>query len=268
MELQLLSGTQLEGEKPGINPGNSAPPVTPDSRVQGFLGADRLLSLRWQSKTTEVIRKALLTVDTTATAQVTPTVIKFTTQFRYEILQAAAARLTVALPTRQALTRLQGEQIRDWQVKPDGERQLLTVEFIKPVEKNYLLTLYSEQTVDATPLTASLVPPQPLQIERESGSLAIMTEDTSVEIQPVVGLRQVNAAKDTLAAYRFYGRPFVLNAKLQRMQPVVRSSDRMTARLEETRLLVSHSLSLGVEKAGIYSVELLPHLSMQRCSPS
>jgi hypothetical protein len=258
MELQLLSGTQLEGEKPGRNQTNSAPPVTTDARVQGFLGADRLLSLRWQSKTTEVARKALLTVDTTARAQVTPTVIKFTTQFRYEILQAAVPRLTVALPTNQALTKLEGEQIRDWQVKPDGERQLLTVEFIKPVEKNHTLTLYSEQTVDATPLTVSLVPPQPLQIERESGSLAIFTEDASVEIESVAGLRQVNAAKDSLAAYRFYGRPFTLNARVQRMQPVVRATDRMTVRLEETRLLVSHSLSLGVEKAGIYSVELLP----------
>ena len=39
MELQLLSGTQLEGGKPGEGAGNSAPPVAPDSRVQGFLGA-------------------------------------------------------------------------------------------------------------------------------------------------------------------------------------------------------------------------------------
>ena len=62
------SGTQLEPEKKAT------------SRVSGFLGADRALNLRWQSKTAEVARRSLVTVDTVATAQVTPTVIKFNTR--------------------------------------------------------------------------------------------------------------------------------------------------------------------------------------------
>ena len=67
-------------------------------------------------------------------------------------------RLTIALPTSHALTKIQGEQIRDWQVKPDGARQVLTVEFIKPVEKSYVVTFFSEQTLESAPLTASLIP--------------------------------------------------------------------------------------------------------------
>ena len=108
--------------------------------------------MRWQSKAAEVTRKSLVTVDTAASAQITPTVIKFNTALHYEILQAAVPRLTVALPASHALTRIQGEQIRDWQVKPDGERQVLTIEFIKPVEKACTVTLFSEQTVETTPL--------------------------------------------------------------------------------------------------------------------
>ena len=91
-------------------------------------------------------------------------------------------RLTVALPASHALTRIQGEQIRDWQVKPDGERQVLTIEFIKPVEKACAVTLFSEQTVETTPLAATLVPPQPLEVERESGSFTLSADDTTVEI--------------------------------------------------------------------------------------
>jgi hypothetical protein len=73
VEMQLLSGTQLEPEKKAI------------SRVSGLLGGDRAVALRWQSKAAEVTRRALVTVDTTASAQITPTVIKFNTRFRYEI---------------------------------------------------------------------------------------------------------------------------------------------------------------------------------------
>ncbi|MBI2924528.1 MAG: hypothetical protein HYY24_02355, partial [Verrucomicrobia bacterium] len=120
-EVELLSGTPSDaGDKR-------------TARVSGFLGADRTISLRWQSKTIEVARKALVNCETTATAQINPTVVRLTTQFRYEILQGKLSRLTAALPANHALTRVEGDQIRDWQVKPDADRQLLTVEFLKPL---------------------------------------------------------------------------------------------------------------------------------------
>jgi hypothetical protein len=121
VEMQLLSGTQVSagGTPAGLAGGTPAPLA---GTLRGFLGADRTLAMRWQSKAAEVTRKSLVTVDTVATAQITPTVIKFNTALHYEILQAAVPRLTVALPAAHALTRIQGEQIRDWQVKPDGER--------------------------------------------------------------------------------------------------------------------------------------------------
>jgi len=102
VEIQLLSGTSLDTEKPAGSP------------IRGLLGMDRVLSLRWQSKTAEVARRSLITADTVASAQITPTVVKFTTSLRYQILQAATPRLTVEIPAAQALTRIEGEQLRDW----------------------------------------------------------------------------------------------------------------------------------------------------------
>ena len=130
MEVQLLSGTLLESVRTnGI------------SRVKGFLTADKTLSLRWQSKVTEVARKALLTVESQINAQVTPTVIKYTSQFHYDIVQGNAAGLTLTLPATQALTRLVGEQIRDWRTSTEGNRQTLTIEFIKnrPKDKPFFV---------------------------------------------------------------------------------------------------------------------------------
>ncbi|HUK81659.1 MAG TPA: hypothetical protein VLZ12_03410 [Verrucomicrobiae bacterium] len=248
MEVQLLSGTLAESE---TNDG-----VT---RVRGFLGPDRRLSLRWQSKAAEAARKAVVTCETTTSAQIAATVIKYLTRFHYEIAQGNVAKLVVALPPAHALTRVEGEQIRDWQITPgtNGE-QLLNVEFTKPAEKSYTLTLFSEQTVEGTPFVAQLAPPQPHEVTRESGTLSINSEDTRVEIESATGLRQINAPTNALAAYQFYARPFVLTVKLQRIEPVVTASDRITARLEESRLLTHHALTLNVEKAGIYAVTLSP----------
>ena len=50
----------------------------------------------------EVARKAVVAADTAVTAQITPTVIKYVTQFRYEIIQGKLPRLTFALPATHA----------------------------------------------------------------------------------------------------------------------------------------------------------------------
>ena len=246
-ELQLLTGTVLEsGQANGF------------SHVKGLLGANPTVSMRWQSKNVEVARNAIVTAETTANAQITPTVIKYTTQFKFDLAQGTLTKLSVALPKTQALTRLVGEQIRDWQVTPDGERQLLSVEFLKPVEKTYELTVFSEQAIEEVSASPTLTTPQPLQIERESGAFTVVAEDTQVEIESATGLRQVNTTNGALAAYRFSGHPFALTVRLKRIEPVINVVGRVTTRLEEKRLLISHGLNLNVEKAGIYSLQLVP----------
>ncbi len=247
IELQLLCGTVTEPQPKGG-----------PAKVRGLLGADRAVSLRWQSKAAEAARKALVTCETTAAAHITPAVVKFTTRFNYEIVQGNVPKLTVTLPAAQALTRLQGEQIRDWQIKTEGDRQLLTVEPLKPLEKSYTLTLYSEQPVEAASAAAQLAPPQPQEVARETGSLTLSAEDMLVETDTATGLRQVNAPGGALAAYQFYGRPATLALKLRRIEPVITTDAHVTARLEESRLLVTHAITLTVEKAGIYSLELAP----------
>ncbi|HZL78695.1 MAG TPA: hypothetical protein VFC17_07560, partial [Candidatus Limnocylindrales bacterium] len=246
-EVQLLAGTLLETFKTnGV------------SGVKGFLGAEQTVALRWQGKITEVARKAMLTVDSQITAQATPTVIKYTSKFHYEIVQGNAAQLTLSLPANQTLTKLDGEQIRDWHATADGDRQKLTVEFIKPLENFYDLTIYSESSVENSMANSELNPPQPADTERESGSLTVFAEDTLVEISSLTGLRQVNAPDNAVVAYRFNARPFTLALKLKPIEPVISVADRVNTRLEETRLIISHSLALNVEKAGIYSLELTP----------
>ena len=65
-----------------------------------------------------------------------------------------------------------------------------------------------------------------------------------MEIESLAGLRQVNATGGALASYRYNARPFTLALKLKRIEPVIAVADRVSARLEETRLLISHNLAL------------------------
>ena len=71
-------------------------------------------------------------------------------------------------------------------------------------------------------------------------------------------MRRVNASGEALAAFQFSTRPFLLTANVKRVEPVLTVADRVSARLEESRLLVSHLVALTVEKAGIYAMEFTP----------
>jgi prepilin-type processing-associated H-X9-DG protein len=228
------------------------------SRVEGYLNASREVSLRWQSRAAEVARNALIAVETSAGAQITPAVIKLGTVLRYELLQASVASLRIALPASQALTRLQGGQIRDWKIETADGRQVLAIEFVKPVEKNYELSLFTEQPVGALPGSVRITAPEPLGVEREAGSLTLSAADTVVDIGETAGLRRVNAGGDALAAFVFSARPFSLAAGVKRVEPVLTVADRVTARLDESRLTAVHAVDLLVEKAGIYALELTP----------
>src|SRR6202453_3910404 len=133
-EVQLLNGTLLETVK-----------TNDSSRVTGFLGADQTVALRWQARVAEVAHTALLTVDSTFEAQITPTVIKYTGRFHYAVVQGSTTELKLRLPVDQALTHLDGQQIRDWHLAIENGHQTLTIELVKPLDSTYDLALYCEQ---------------------------------------------------------------------------------------------------------------------------
>jgi prepilin-type processing-associated H-X9-DG protein len=246
-EVQLLSGTLQD-----------AATTNGVSRLTGYLAADQVVALRWRAKVAAVAHQALLTVDSTITTHITATVVKYTNKFHYDIIQGSVAELTLTLPVAQTLTHLDGEQIRDWHLSAAGDHQTLTIEFIKPVENSCDVILYTEQTVDGFDERLSVNPPQPLNVERESGSLTVSVEDLLADIDAPTALHQVNAPDDALAAYEYHARPVALSLKLKPIEPVMAVTDRMTAQLEETRLVVACGLQLDVKKAGIYSMELTP----------
>jgi hypothetical protein len=256
-ELQLLTGTPTASARSnGV------------TQVKGFLGGERNVALRWSRNgpSGAVARKAVVTADTSVHAQITPTVIRYVTQVRYDILQGNVSKLILSLPASHTLTRLVGEQVRDWEINQapapgeqpaDGHQQLLEIQFIKPIEHHYELSIYSEQTVESMPSSTRLSPPQPMEIEREAGSFTLATEDTAADVESAEGLRQVNAPTGALAAYRFNGRPFTLALKLRRIEPELTVVERVNGAIEETRLVSEHALTLNVEKAGVYGLDLL-----------
>src|SRR6185369_8348495 len=149
------------------------------------------------------------------------------TRIGYEILQAPLPRVRIALPAGQTLTQLENASIRDWHIGTEEGHPLLTVEFLKPMEQHCELILQTEQSVDPAGSTVALIPPQPLGLERETGAISITAEDVLLDVISWPGLRQSNATGKSQATYRFFGRPFNLEAALRPVEPLLNVSDRV-----------------------------------------
>jgi hypothetical protein len=227
-------------------------------QVRGILGNDRRVSIRWQSRAMDMARKAVLTSEVGVSLQVLPTVVKYTSNYKFDILQGVLPRLVVKIPAGQSLTQVQGEEIRDWQIRTEAGGQILAIEFLKPVEKAYGLTLLTEQAILDLAAGVVIDLPHPQDVDRETGRMTLRAEDVVVEAETAAGLRQINAAAGAVAAYQFHTADFGLKLKLRRIEPVVTADDRVTVRVEEARVMVQHLVGLNIEKAGLYAVELNP----------
>ena len=244
-EVQLLKGTPLPNES------NKA-------TARGVLGGERVVMVRWQSKSTEVQRDAMLVVETGIEVQATPAVVRYVSTFNYEILQARVSELRFSLPPGQVLTRLEAEQVRDWQVQTEDGAQVLKVEFIRPVEKSAKIILVTEQALASLPAEVELAAPAPLGVQRENGALRLKTEDLLARVESTSNLRQISAGDQETAAFRFNARPAAARVQLSRLQSEIEVTSRVTSSLEETRHLLSYELAFQVSRAGIYNLGLTP----------
>jgi hypothetical protein len=246
-ELHLTAGTSME-ESGDSSKGSDRP-------IKGVIGADGRVGLRWQNSAAEINREAVVAADTETAVQFTPAVIRLSTAVRFDVLQGRLAEVKLAIPAEQSLTKVSGDAVRDWHLDASVSPPTLVVEFLRPVEKSATLTLLTEQPVTKLPMSAVVSAPQPLNQQREQGGLNLSAEDVLARVESQTSLRQVNAAAGELAAFRFSSRPASVQVALTRVEPTVAVSDRIRARLEETRLRIWHGLSLKIDRAGLYSIE-------------
>lgn len=145
--------------------------------------------------------------------------------------------------------------MRAWQVVTTNGVQVVSVEFLRPVEGTSTLSLVSEQPVGSLPGNAVLTPPRPLDVQRESGSLTVAAEDVLVQVGDVGALRQVNAGEGEVASFRFNSRPAALGVALARVEPLVTVRSRVGARMEGSRLVLQHIAEATVARAGVYQFQ-------------
>ena len=68
-------------------------------------------------------RRAPLIANTTSTIHINPTEARYHTTLAYDISKGTPHQLTVRLPKEQSITKIEGQNIRDWRVTTVEEDQ-------------------------------------------------------------------------------------------------------------------------------------------------
>ncbi len=91
----------------------------------------------------------------------------------YQITQGELRQARVQLPAGQKLLRVEGQEIRTWEITNENGAQVLVVDLLKGVPLNWRLTIETETVLDALPANATVETPHALDVKRENGLVAL-----------------------------------------------------------------------------------------------
>src|ERR1035438_8994414 len=114
----------------------------------------------------------------------------------YQITQGELRQARVQLPAGQKLLRVEGKEIRTWEIINENGRPVLVVDLMKGISPDWRLTLETEAILDALPANVAVETPHTLDVKRENGLVALRgAEELALSVESASGLERVDAAE-------------------------------------------------------------------------
>ncbi|MFH1063100.1 MAG: hypothetical protein V1747_09505 [Candidatus Omnitrophota bacterium] len=236
-----------------------------------YLGTARQIEVSWFAKPTALAKANLLfNSENNTLITISSGVINTRTFLNYKVIQGKLSQFNVSLPENMNLLTVKGENLKNWTLKKDKSKQILSVELTKEISDTYQLVLDAEEIKDKIEGTYSTSDIISLDAERENGYYAFKVKDDyklrSLQRNGVSQLnigelpQQLKDAGDGEAnislAYRFLRDPKELVINIEKITPEISARNNVFLDVSEevTRLLVLTDYK--IEKAGVFNLNL------------
>ncbi|NLX58389.1 MAG: hypothetical protein GXY74_04795 [Phycisphaerae bacterium] len=148
--------------------------------VTVFGGRTGELTVEWSPKAPDVTLEAKVFAEQKTTAQLALGVMRLYTQVEYSVVQGKVSVLRLRLPERATLLKVDGQDIRSWDIQGQGADRVLKVELLGPISDRYVLSLATEQAIDQPSAggatEVAVATPEALDVSRETGWVAIAAD--------------------------------------------------------------------------------------------
>jgi hypothetical protein len=256
------------------------------TRVEAVVGSGDRIELLWTPRVQRAAEVAA-TVFCRNAALVTfgGGVVNVRATLDYQITQGELRQARIQLPPDQRLLRVEGKDIRIWEVKnmplipslspPNGERvavrpgegQILVVDLLKGAAASWRLTVETEKSLAALPVSEPVTVPQALDVKRETGLVALQgTEELGLSVESASGLERVDAAEFNSAnpdkvgrlfnVFRFAAPDFALRVRAETIQPEVEAVVRNNFRVNAEQVALTATIDYTIKRTGLFALRI------------
>ena len=185
----------------------------------------------------------------------------------YQITQGELRQARVQLPAGQKLLRVEGRDIRTWEIKDAAGGQILLVDLMKGIPHDWRLTVETEKALAALPANPAVELPLALDVKRENGLVALRgAEELGLSLETVSGLERVDAEEftrgrgektGTLASvFRFASPGFSLRVRAEAVQPQIEAVVQNQFRVSAEQVALSATVNYSIKHAGVFSLKV------------
>ena len=244
---------------------------TGDKLYEGFMTLGNNFHMSWKPKVVKLEKELSLICQVHSVANIGVGNLKLSTLFDYRVVQGSASKLQVKVPKNLSVTRVVNPNIRDWQLITKGADTLLEINLKNKVSGTLALLVEGETAIKEFPAKAKLEIPEPLEVIRASGFLAVGTDSAiKLLVDKTEGVTQVESIsfqqkfrtafssfpKRSFFVYNFASLPVSLELSADKVQPVLYADNQLIYSIRETEMQLASRLELEVRDSTVREVEL------------
>jgi len=238
------------------------------TRVEAVMGSTDHVELLWTPRVKRAAEVAA-TVFCQNAALVTfgGGVVNVRAALDYQITQGELRQARVSLPAGQKLLRVEGKEIRTWEIKNEDGAQILVVDLLKGISPGWRLTIETEKVLDALPANVAVETPHALDVKRENGLVALRgAEELALSVESASGLERVDAEEfgrmvadktgSLSSVFRFSNSEFALRVRADAIQPEIEAVVRNNFRVSSEQVSLSAVIDYTIKRAGVFTLNV------------
>jgi hypothetical protein len=230
------------------------------TRVSAFLPPDGRVNLEWLVKAEKKKAESLIFSRLFSHLHIRESVYTLDTRIDFSVMQAGTDTLSVKIPGGQSLVRVEGENIKGWDVSEEG---ILEVRLYEEIEGPYRLALVTEQYRETGETLFDYPALEVPGARREEGVIAVSADPAlRVKVERAEKVSQVDPSEirrpspdfEPIYSCRYFRHPFSLQLGISKIEPRVRARQEIRLSFLETLIELDCRIHYTIEEAGLFEL--------------
>jgi len=229
-----------------------------------FLAPEGKVNISWLAKSMEVkAAKSLIFAQLFSELSIKESVNTFNTRIDFSIMQAKTDTFRIKIPEPLSLVRVDGKNIRDWEMGDDG---ILTVTLYEKIDGRYPLSVMTEEYRDLEEKTFDFPQFEVVDAKREEGIIAIKIDPSlRVQMEKREGVTQIDPGEirgktsldNLVSAFKYFRRPYLVRLVVSKIKPRITARQNILISFTETMIDYHSHVHFTVKDAGIFEFTFL-----------